>query len=146
MSPGEGRLHVTLRADTFAEIAGLKSRLQSMAHGLVGSEGLVSVQFQDVEPFRETQNTGVHCRTVAGAASSLGHTVTELAGPYQWSEDCGVVIDNWDCGGCFFGIGAGLLVPPLHDTKYDFPDELLEPTAALWAGIARRALENAPAA
>ena len=34
-----------------------------------------------------------------------------------------------------FGIGAGLDTPPLHNPRYDFPDELIEPGMNIFSQI-----------
>ena len=34
-----------------------------------------------------------------------------------------------------FGLGAGVDTPPLHDDRYDFPDELIESGVRLFSGI-----------
>jgi metal-dependent amidase/aminoacylase/carboxypeptidase family protein len=152
VSPGDGRMYATLRADTYDEIDALQARLSREVSSLLDAqrarlgerdESSSSFTFSNTEPFKESVNTGAHCRTVATAANQLDCPLVAVDAPFPWSEDCGVVIDNWACGGCFFGVGSGVNQPPLHDSAYDFPDDLIDPMARLWMEITRTALTDA---
>jgi len=59
--------------------------------------------------------------------------IREMQHPFSWSEDFGIFTDRFT--GALVGIGAGEDHAHLHDTRYDFPDEILETGVALFAGI-----------
>ena len=63
----------------------------------------------------------------------------ELEVPMRWSEDFGWYLKY--CRGAFFGIGSGVGHAPLHSECYEYPDELLEPTAEAFMKLIRE--ENA---
>ncbi|TVQ70889.1 MAG: amidohydrolase [Balneolaceae bacterium] len=68
-----------------------------------------------------------------GEKQPAGLEIRNMAHPFSWSEDFGRFTDRFP--GALVGIGAGEDHPHLHDTRYDFPDEILETGAALFAGI-----------
>ncbi len=59
--------------------------------------------------------------------------IRDMAHPFSWSEDFGIFTDRFT--GALVGIGAGEDHAHLHDTRYDFPDEILETGVALFTGI-----------
>jgi len=59
--------------------------------------------------------------------------IRDMAHPFSWSEDFGMFTNRFT--GALVGIGAGEDHAHLHDTRYDFPDEILETGIALFTGI-----------
>ena len=59
--------------------------------------------------------------------------VTEADTAFRWSEDFGRFTQVGD--GAFFGLGAGIGTPDLHNEDYDFPDALIEKGAAVFLRI-----------
>ena len=59
--------------------------------------------------------------------------------PFKWSEDFGhyKFISNI----LFFGLGAGLDCPMLHNETYDFPDEIIEDGVNIYMELIK-AFEN----
>ena len=73
------------------------------------------------------------------AAIEVGQTPNDidLRGPIMFSEDFAFMLQQ--VPGCFFGIGNGNS-KSLHDSGYDFNDELLEKGVAFWARVVGKAL------
>lgn len=76
---------------------------------------------------------------VRDVAQSLGQDLrrVELAGPYMFSEDFSFMLDQ--VPGCYFALGNGDS-KGLHDSGYDFNDELLVKGPHFWASLVERAL------
>jgi hippurate hydrolase len=79
-------------------------------------------------------------RSVREAAVSLGQEGAhiDMAGPFMFSEDFSFMLDA--VPGCYFGIGNGNS-KSLHDSGYDFNDELLVKGTAFWATLVERVLK-----
>jgi hippurate hydrolase len=77
---------------------------------------------------------------VRETALSLGHSPEsiEMAGPYMFSEDFSFMMEQ--VSGCFFGMGNGPS-KSLHDSGYNFNDELLVKGTAFWAALVERVLK-----
>jgi hippurate hydrolase len=77
---------------------------------------------------------------VRDTAKSLGQELqsVEMAGPYMFAEDFSFMLDA--VPGCYFGIGNGTS-KSLHDSGYDFNDELLVKGTQFWATLVERALK-----
>ena len=76
---------------------------------------------------------------VRKAAVAIGQdlTATEMPGPYMFSEDFSFMLD--EVPGCYFGLGNGNS-KSLHDSGYDFNDELLVSGPHFWAALVESAL------
>ncbi|MDY5484265.1 MAG: amidohydrolase [Otoolea sp.] len=111
---------LTLRGEHDTDLERLYEGILTMSKALAEKYGLsASHQLQDVFP--STENTPACAEKVR----KLCHGAL-LEAPMRWSEDFGHYLKV--CPGAFFGIGAGEKQPPLHTEKYEYPDELLEPT------------------
>ena len=77
---------------------------------------------------------------VRNAAISIGQTpeLIDLKGPIMFSEDFAFMLE--EVPGCFFGIGNGPS-KSLHDSGYDFNDELLQKGTEFFARIVTKALQ-----
>eukprot|EP00939_MAST-03C_sp_MAST-3C-sp1_P005526 g5526.t1 len=140
VSPGLGEVHVTFRAETFEKIEIMCAEFESRARDISKFYKLDGVDFHRVEPFTETVSDATHCTVVEAAADRAGLARERKRRSFPWSEDCGLLIRHWECGGCFYGIGAGEKTPALHAESYDWPDALTGIAAGLWVEIATGAL------
>ena len=61
----------------------------------------------------------------------------DLAGPYMFSEDFAFMLE--EVPGAYFGIGNGPS-KNLHESSYDFNDELLVRGTQFWAALVQRQL------
>lgn len=76
---------------------------------------------------------------VRDTALALGQTATaiDMAGPYMFSEDFSFLLE--EVPGCYFGMGNGPS-KSLHDSGYNFNDDLLVKGTAFWAALVERVL------
>lgn len=128
ITPGEGEVFITLRAFLDSSLEKMKMEITS----LVKNKGLeVTLEEQDYFP----------ATTVAPKITSeLKKLFSEKAipfkvnsFPFRWSEDFGYFTQKYP--GVYFGLGAGEKCKPLHDTNYEFPDELLPLGAKVYLEI-----------
>ena len=129
-SAGDADVMFTLRAFTNVTM----QRLLEDAHGLVAGVaqryGLTETH-ELVEPFRATENTPGLVAQLESMALARHRHVTRLRQPFRWSEDFANYLVRYP--GALLGIGAGTDHVELHHPDYDFPDEIIEPTAELLA-------------
>ena len=132
ISAAEGEVHLTLR--TWTE-AGMRTLLDTIT-GIVSrlcKQYELSYFTEQFDYFPAVVNDE-HCNEVIiAAARRLGYRVTELSSPMRFGEDFGFFTQQGK--GAMFGLGAGLLAPPLHSRDYDFPDALLETGIAVFRSI-----------
>jgi len=135
-SPGEGVVMVTLRAPAEASLDRLERECRARAEAIARAHGLEWCA-ELREPFPATRNDAAAVELIRTAASERSLPVVELEQPFGWSEDFGHFTARYR--GALFGLGAGVDHPALHHPDYDFPDALLDPAVALFAGIIARA-------
>ena len=84
-------------------------------------------------------NDAGSAQIVRDVAQSLGQDLrkVEMAGPFMFSEDFSFMLN--DVPGCYFAIGNGDS-KGLHDSGYDFNDELLVKGTQFWASLVEKAL------
>ncbi len=133
VSAGEGSLYLTLRGEREERFQELLQRCRSLAEACAREHAL-RLEITEHERFPATENHEDNVFGVKAAAAALGMEVRELPEPMRWSEDFGYYLQ--DCGGAFFGLGAGENTPALHTASYEFPDALLQKGIALFAALA----------
>ena len=82
-----------------------------------------------MEPFRATENTPHVVAQLQAIAEREQRHVTHLPQPFRWSEDFSNYLAHYP--GALLGIGAGENHVELHHPDYDFPDDIIDPTANL---------------
>lgn len=133
-SAGHAEVMFTLRAFSNSAMERLLRDANAAVDAIAERHGL-AVSRTLMEPFAATENNATAVDRVRQVAARLGLRVEEQALPFRWSEDFGTYLRRWP--GAMFGIGSGLSQPELHHPDYDFPDELIEPAASLFAALAQ---------
>jgi metal-dependent amidase/aminoacylase/carboxypeptidase family protein len=126
ISPAEANFACTLRAESDADLARLRSALRTLVEE--ACPGLTT-QWSEHEAFPAVNNDPHAVEIVRAAAAGLGADLAEPATPYRWSEDFARFGALFPCA--MFTIGAGENTPALHDDRYDFPDALIAPATDL---------------
>ena len=129
----DAEIWLTLRGEYDRELTALYERLLGKARELSEKYGL-TLTYEDCDVFPSTENDPGSAATIMRYCDG-----NELEVPMRWSEDFGWYLKY--CRGAFFGIGAGVGHAPLHSECYEYPDELLEPTAEAFMKLIRE--ENA---
>jgi amidohydrolase len=122
-TPGYAEVMATLRSHEDRDMDAMCERAAKLIHGQCEIYGLDHAE-EWVEVFPATKNTPEKADMVRRAANRLGYDIIEKEQPFPWSEDFAYYLQ--DIEGAFFGLGSGEEHPPLHNSYYDFPDEIIE--------------------
>ena len=118
----------------------LLNRIAEIIQGQVASFGCTAaIDYGDCVVYPIGINDAAATALVREAAIEAGQHPRDidLRGPIMFSEDFAFMLQ--EVPGCFFGIGNGP-GKSLHDSGYDFNDELLEKGVAFWANLVAKAL------
>ena len=136
VSPERSSLHLTFRSSSMSLVEEAIEHVEQYARSLAKMQSPnLELNSHLIEPFSETVSRCEMCEHVRNAAQAANLSMRNLETNFPWSEDCGLLLDHWSCGGCFFGIGAGMDVPNLHEETYDWPDDLTEKLASVWIAL-----------
>ena len=132
ISPGDGQLCLTLRAEFEEEMRQLEEDLLAFSADLCAHEG-IAMDFIVMDYFPETRNHDGSLMKVLAAAGSLGLKTIPMQDLWRASEDFGWYLK--ECSGAMVYIGNGVLYPGLHTEEYDFNDRILETAVDLFTKI-----------
>lgn len=133
ISPGDGEISLTLRADREEDLAEVENRLREEALRLGKQSGL-ALSFAESDPFPATVNTPRCAERVRRAARSLGLELAPMEQPWRPSEDFGWYLKV--CPGAMFYVGNGKDWPTPHRPEYDFNDRILRTPVSLFLKLA----------
>ncbi len=120
INPGQAHLCLTLRADEQSAFENLKQTYSSFFEHFIQFE----ITKEWVEEFPVTANPINLSQKIIPLLQQRGFIVHQVDKAFPWSEDFGHFLNKWP--GLFFVLGSGVERKPLHDSGYDFPDELIE--------------------
>lgn len=132
ISAGEGEVHLTLRSwrdDVF----------ETHAQDLIQRAQALADTYQLTLSYKWTQEFDACCNhpdavdRIKRVAQSLGLAYHTKSQPFRWGEDFGLL--TRDIPGAMFGLGAGENTPALHNSDYDFPDELISTGSTLFHSL-----------
>lgn len=123
VSPADGKLALTIRAERLSELNRLQSSILSLAQKR-SVEGGLKFQYQILDEFPDTYNEHDMADACKRRFEEGKIPYLEENAPFRWSEDFGWYLMKTP--GLFFGVGAGEDCPGLHTAAYEFPDEIME--------------------
>ncbi|MDO5131941.1 MAG: M20 family metallopeptidase [Eubacteriales bacterium] len=129
ISPGEGELCVTLRAEKESEMKRMERELLTFAKQAGYSAGIRTVSSIH-DYFPETRNDSTALSRILHAAKEVGIETIRMDHIWRASEDFGWYLK--ECPGAMVYIGNGEKYPPLHTPDYDFNDRILGTAADLF--------------
>jgi amidohydrolase len=135
--PGQATIHFTARAITDSILAGIVDEIHQQLTTLALANTL-RYTLHKVEPFSATVNHQSAFKELQNIISANAFSATELERPYFWSEDFGQY--SRLAPTCFFGIGSGENIKPLHHPAYNFPDELVAEGISVWKAVVKHFL------
>jgi amidohydrolase len=138
VSADDAELHYTLRASTEANLRKLEAFSEGMVRETATAFGL-GLELEWTQRFIAVENHKALTDNLKEAALEAGYRVTEPLHPFSWGEDFGYFTAKYP--GVLFGIGAGLRIPSLHQSDYDFPDDLIGIGVELYKSIISRLLQ-----
>jgi amidohydrolase len=130
IAPGEAELLVTLRARSDDGMAGLRAEAEAIVRQAAGALK-VDIGYEDV--FVTCRNTAVATDVALRALARAGLVNDPAMLPLRGSEDFGGFGGSGELAMIF--LGAGPDVADLHNPDYDFPDAIIAPGVAVFAGI-----------
>lgn len=134
-TPGDAVVRVTLRSFDDRVMDQLVSDSEDLVQKICREHHL-DYQIGYRECFISTINHSEACSMVEKAAKELSYTVDFPQEPFRWSEDFGQFSKRTKAA--IFGVGAGTEHPQLHESLYDFPDEIIPTGIAMFMGILKQ--------
>lgn len=138
-SPAKGEIRATLRAFEQGDMDLLTKSVVEYTQQKADRHQL-SLEIDWTEVFPATANTKETFEMVKRAAAQTELSFHEMKEPFRWSEDFGHYSKKMKTG--FFGLGAGEETPSLHNSDYDFPDEIIESGTRIFHQIALNLLDQ----
>ena len=133
ISPGEGTLQMTLRAEREAEMKEMETSILEYASWQAAVDGL-TLHSEIRDDFPETRNHDQALEKVLRCGEKLGFSVREMEELWRASEDFGQYLKV--CPGAMIYIGNGETYPALHTREYDFNDKILPTAVDLFLALA----------
>jgi amidohydrolase len=138
-TPGEATVMVTLRAEKSDTLQRLRQTAEQLAIEVATAHGL-QYHLEWTDEFPVTVNHDRAIDLVCNAARTAQLEVVDTADLLRWSEDFGHYTER--VPGALVGLGAGCEQPPLHSSKYDFPDKLIKVGVQLLSTIVDQLLQD----
>ncbi len=139
VAAGHGEVHFTLRAWTGEELDRIRKQLLAEVERLAQEYGL-SESVEWLESFAATNNDQQAVELIERAANAADIDFQMVDQPFKWGEDFGLFTERFKGG--FFGLGAGVKVPALHNPDYDFPDALIPHGVAMFRKLIDLTIEE----
>ena len=132
ISPGEGELALTLRAQSDSEMRDVRNKIIKLAETLANDNSF-RIQCSSQDYFPETSSESFCVNRVRRAAESLGLKVIDMNEAIRASEDFGWYTKQ--VPGAIFYLGNGENYPDIHTSQYDFNDNILETASDMFTNI-----------
>ena len=122
-TPGNAQIMATLRSFQDKDMI----KLTQTSEKIVRENALkysLDYSISYTEKFLATYNNSDCVEYIKNAASQNNYQIINKKEPFRWSEDFSYYTKKYK--GAMFGLGAGEEHPDLHNSNYDFPDELIK--------------------
>ena len=122
-TPGYSEIMATLRSYSNDDMQILTERAEVIAKENSFRHNL-KLEISYTEEFLATNNNNDLVKDIESIAISNSFNYRYLQQSFRWSEDFAHFTQNYP--GVLFGLGCGENHPKLHNSDYDFPDEIIE--------------------
>jgi len=119
--PGYAEIWVTVRAVRTKERDDLVKNIECKVNELA-EKYKFQFKIDNSDNFSSTINDSDAVAIVRKSAEELNLNFQDLNEPFLWSEDFGRFTERFK--GALIGLGSGKNCFPLHNPKYDYPDEI----------------------
>lgn len=121
-TPGHAEVLITLRSFDDDDMEILINETKKLVFGISDKENLqAEISFTDIYP--SSQNDPALVKLITEHAEQLNYEVIKLEKPFPWAEDFAQFTQRYKSA--IFGLGAGVYHPKLHNSDYNFPDEII---------------------
>lgn len=134
-TPGEAKIMATLRSFDAETMDKLSHFAESLIER-ISNEYRLDTNISYSDEFKTVENSPLAWEHVNEAAKKLKLKTKHVRLPFKWSEDFGQFSEVAET--MLFGIGAGRKHPQLHESTYDFPDEIISSGSNLLWEVTRR--------
>jgi len=138
-SPGYAEVMATLRSHYNEDMDTMIGQSFALITHLADLYDL-ETSFELTEEFPATNNDTECVNSVHSAAKAIGKDIITPEDPFPWSEDFGYFTEKYR--GCLFGLGSGKAHPQLHNSNYDFPDEIIKDGINLFTELIKNILNK----
>jgi hippurate hydrolase len=141
--PGEARLNIGVRTCTRGTRELIRKRIETLVSMQAKAfDCEAEIIYNPGISYPPGYNTPEHAKLVHDVAVELGQDPArvEMRGPFMFSEDFAFIQEV--VPSCYFGLGNGKS-RSLHDSGYDFNDELLVKGPVFWGRLVERFLKAA---
>lgn len=122
-SPGYAEIRITLRSFKNNDMDLLTTETEQIIKRIAEEENLkCALEYSEVFP--ATVNHKECVELIQESARENQLSIETISKPFKWSEDFGYYTEKYKGG--FFGLGAGINQPALHNPNYNFPDEIID--------------------
>lgn len=132
ISPASGELHYTVRTWSTEKMSALKRKIEDLFKKICQTHKL-EYKMEWLEYFPASSNDIESNDHVYRAAQENNFKIIERPYPFKFGEDFGWFTKKYKTA--MFGLGAGLDTPALHNSDYDFPDEIIETGITMFKSI-----------
>lgn len=137
-TPGYAEVMATLRTYSNRDMADLTNQSIERVKSHASRNNLKS-EIEWTEEFPATINDDKVLQTIEQVAEKRGFQTFHISEPLRWSEDFSNFTLKYP--GALFGLGAGENHPQLHNSDYDFPENILDKGIAIFFEIYRQYLK-----
>ena len=137
-TPGYAEVMATLRTYSNRDMADLTNQSIERVKSHASRNNLKS-EIEWTEEFPATINDDKVLQTIEQVAEKRGFQTFHISEPLRWSEDFSNFTLKYP--GALFGLGAGENHPQLHNSDYDFPENILDKGIAIYFEIYRQYLK-----
>ncbi len=123
IAAGHGQAGFTLRAQTNKGLTDLQNLFRDAVKRICDQHQL-ELKIKWIEEFPAIENNMEATDFIRNTAQSLDLELIPMDDAFSWGEDFGHFTKKYK--GAMFGLGAGVNCPALHNSNYDFPDELIK--------------------
>jgi amidohydrolase len=131
-TPKHAEIFVTLRSQDNATLDSIDEEVRARARELCEQRG-IACRFEVDDEFPATRNAPEAVEFIRQACKNNAVECIEPPQPIRWSEDFGHFTEL--ATGALFALGAGEDDAKLHESHYDFPDELIDRGADMFLAI-----------
>ncbi|MBN2790524.1 MAG: amidohydrolase [Candidatus Delongbacteria bacterium] len=138
-SPGYAEIMITVRSELNVEMDLVVEKIEEKINNITTEEKLkYKISYKEIFPV--VHNDNLSNKLIVDAAKKNNFSIEELTDPFKWSEDFSYYTNNFRGG--YFGIGSGLDHPGLHNSDYDFPDDIINIGVEMFYQIYKLTLKN----